>query len=671
MALSDQYVQTVPNTLPPEEREEINRQLEKLHNKVPKYIGPLRNTGNQQEMETALKALMKLFDQINALEIQLLDEGKSYTYLSLSRIYDLAVNGNGSGTASTELEQAYQVVTDERDALLGAVQSLTFTLEKMKGKAADEILGLQGKEIPSVEKLAHTTASIAGYIDTVHDTLKKLGALSSDGPAVAAGSLDQQILESMSNFDDLTAKQLSTASTSRTVIGRVTRHYGLAFDYKDAAAARQLIALMVKANKKLADVTGALEPIMEKISAIHQMMVQIEPFLGHEERQSPQYKSAMEEIDRLSAQLEQLKNSPTAAPQAPDTPAETAATEAAAAYSAAASGPAPAAAPPADHPELTELDKAIKAKQDELGLQDIKIQLKTQTLSVLQADLDRVRASIDEKLGELEDLEKNAELNGLTADEKTKKIRQLEAKLRTAENRAQQQVAIVKNKMRELESGLLMEKLEHELLKLREIAKEASEALTKEQSLREALEDRTSLWIQEKPQMDAQVEKHKKTAQNCRQYAALFAAVTGAAGYGIATALDGNINDTIEYLTYTTAAMTVLSGGAGYGIGKSKNEGLFYALSGAGIGFISGLAAGALALIAVEIEKEKLEGHKLELLSECKFNPCIIIDDGDGKRAVRISDAYKGQKIILDYTFSRETPVITEQPLTLEPEPQQ
>lgn len=270
--------------------------LEVLYKRLPKIISQIRIENNEGVRQNALDSLLNYFEQINGLEQSLLPAGETFHPLTLSRVYELAVSGGGAdGEKAKQFEEANKAFAEENEILAKTVESLSFQIERMKGQAADELIGAGKMSRLPLDDLKSALADVAGTVDRIE---KSFAALRPE-EGTPAKSLDEEFLKALRDSDDLTPELLKSADGKVTYLGKLIRKAGFAYDYRDAAAVRALIGASLGANRKLAETIEILAPAKEQVGKIQKIIALIDVAAGHEERQGPQYREAIEEIERL------------------------------------------------------------------------------------------------------------------------------------------------------------------------------------------------------------------------------------------------------------------------------------------------------------------------------------------------------------------------------------
>ncbi|MCD8566386.1 MAG: hypothetical protein LRY36_00345 [Alphaproteobacteria bacterium] len=628
-----------------ESPESIEAQLSKLHDRLPKLIAHITNDSGSHEAEAALHKVLNAFRQINELETKLLKDGENYQPLSFSRLFEMAVNGGGHD--AQELEKAYLTVTEERDALVSTVESLTFNLGRLKGQAADEIIGRDPKQQPA-------TTALRTAIDSAEKSLKKiqssLSILDTSSDTSSQKSLDERLMEALGDFDDLSSTLLKSVPASNTAVGKFMRRFGFAYDYKDVAAARQFIQVALRANKKLSQLSDSLLPLQERMDVISKLLDQIELLAGHEERQTPQYQSALEEINRLEERLN----------------------------------------------KLGDYDQVVASKEEAINLHETMLSQKQNELSAIRNKITKAEVEWNEVIElaqkKLDDLTKRQEalealpgFQEVTAErdllkaEREDVISKHEAvKQQLIKEKLQHnsELAAWKNKLRATEQGLLIEKLENELLKLRELASEQHEKFEKEKALREAFEEKVELWVKSEETLTNQVNTWKKRAGLKATYIVAASGASAYAGYMVQTLLSSATQPSvIPYIATMLVAPMMIGAVIGF-VTHGQGKAIKSTAAGALIGTLTGVLVGGLGLFPygshvvalkdkIAILQDKLNSNQKIVtqketalsavntaystlrrdLSNCDASdPCVVINYNNGIRAVPLSKMRSGEK---------------------------
>lgn len=172
----------------------FEKELKKLYERLPKIISRI-SEDNKNEAEVALHGLFAHFRKINELERNLLKPGESYEPLNLSRIYRLAVSGNGNDQAVEELQAANAAFAEENTVLSELVESMTFQMDTLKRQSADEMLAMgKAKVVP----LQNLKAALEQVSQTMGKIEEQLLVLSQPGEAQAQQkTLDERMTEGL------------------------------------------------------------------------------------------------------------------------------------------------------------------------------------------------------------------------------------------------------------------------------------------------------------------------------------------------------------------------------------------------------------------------------------------------------------------------------------------
>ena len=612
--------------------------LEKLYGRLPKLIAHIYQ--DNAERHNALDRLLDTFGKINGIEASL-NEGGSHDPLSLSRLYDLAVSGGGD-TDIAELKAANDAFAEENKILAETIESLGFQIKSMRDKAADELVG--NGEINGVvtQEILQSVDNVRGIIDDIHN---RLGFLSGDSVEDSEKPLQMRLIEKFSDFDDITADMLKAAPRRTTMLGRFLRRVGFAYDHKDMAAARQLVATVLKANKDMGEIIETLRPAQQQLDKLHEVLTLLEVIAGHEERQTPQYQEAMEQIDRLQSRLDRMEALNGSLEEMENRNRD-------------------------QEQKFAEESRERQVEIDQLG-EDI-LDLKNELQLLAQEHPEKLK----ERIAQQQDT-----IDGL--GEEIADLRQTHSE---REDDLKNQIAQLRIRLRESENGMLVERLDMEIATLREMAEQYEQDAEKQREKREAFEQRVGQWIKDSEKQQKEIEKWQGIALKKYSKLGLKAACVGiagvAGGIGIATMaqhMPGWAYWAFGILT-PAASATLLHK-------LDHNDWAESFLGGLKYGLVGLAASAALSPVALNYEFEKSdlisevreyqanveEAYRAQILEACGESPCRIIQQEDGStRVIRLSEEYAGQSVILTFPENEEigsapSEVILDQPLQITP----
>lgn len=603
-------------------------ELDRLYRRVPLIIARLRDDASDQELIISLKALLSLFQKINELEPQLLppEERGKFQQLSLSRLYEMAAQNGGPDTE--ELKQANEAFAAENSILAQAIERLTFQINTLRRQAADEILqntGGKGLSRKDINKALSGVAAVSSRIEKI------LENISPSGQSENGEGLDERFLRGLSGLDEISLDLLKASPSCTTVVGRLLRRFGFAYDYKDIEAIRKFAAAALKANRSLSDVSSFTTRIQELLSNVHSLVALIELHSGHEERQGVQYQEAMAQVDRLQQQVDRYEK---------------------------------------EHGSLADLEKKIGDNQSVLKSTEKEISERRAALAEIKRwqgtfEAARPQPTQGETSGESANGEAveiallKAELASTKADSE-KRIAALQDELSAQKMEKQQEILAADERMRMATDGLLVEKLEAEVQQLREVARAFEKQYEREREGSKALEERVTNWIQTGPELQKKINKWQKRAVLNGGFIAAAAAVTGFGGYELGSYIAAGIQGYGFYFVPPVAGMGVVGALLGLFGMEEKGNDIAYALKGLGIGVVIGAVAALLSLPgAAGLVNKDLEARQAKLSEEYQrfikgdvATPFLISEkDSDGKRKVDVlSEKYEGRQVVFDFT---------------------
>ncbi len=281
-------------------KNENDKEIDKLYDLIPKLIGHIIE-GNA-ERHAALDKLLQNFSKINKIESAV---SAQHTPISLSRIYELATAGGGDGDLE-QLKLANQAFADENQALALAVESLTFKLSQSRKQSVDEFIEAGRLKLVSVEGVKNSVEAINKAVEKLNNSLNLL--TTANGSEESGQSLDVKFLSAIEGLDDISLELLNAVPKQTTFLGRVLRRYGFAYDYKDMASARVLIASVLKVNKQLSQTIVDLSTAQEQSAQLLDILNVLNDIVTHEDRQGEDYKQAMAEVARLDHKINTLES---------------------------------------------------------------------------------------------------------------------------------------------------------------------------------------------------------------------------------------------------------------------------------------------------------------------------------------------------------------------------
>ena len=618
--------------------EHIEQRLEKLYGRLPKIISRITED-NGNEAYAALRSLLKYFKKINELEQTRLQPGENFEPLSLSRLYELAASGGGGDTQELEeLRQANEQFQQEYHILRETVESLTFQMEAAHKKSADELL--ENGEVTAVP-LDELKVQLSQFNNNLNRLTQALETVESGNEAQAGEkSLEERILEALDD-NQVSADVLQNTSTQTTRFGRVLRRFGLKHDPKDSAALQQLVPLLLRTNRKVMEVRDSIRPMQDQIQQLHNIVQLLELYAGHEERQGQQYQEAMQEVERLQNRLQRFEDS---------------------------------------YGQLEEIDQEIEDRraritEREQELADLErrkdeifheVREKRKQIDRLSGKNDELTQEIRTKEHKPEDLQPQYEQLQTEHEQLQSEHEQLQTEHEQLHQQYQSDIAALKNKMRELDDGILVEKLEAEVQRLREMVVQHEQERDREREYRKAFEERVETWITNEDKARKEAEKAReqaeKAASKWQKRASLsygfmaaasgVAAVGGYATFGALNAMDLGVG----WSLVTSAGMTTAIVSA-MGAGGAAMEGENIAL-GAGIGAAIGAGASIIAGLTMTITyQDSME----QLQEECGELPCMIVKEDGGYTSKPLSETFDGKVVTYDFTSDGEPELRIEQ----------
>jgi|GEM_PF-2672470 len=590
--------------------------LQKLYDQLPPIIA-LITEDNINQGTVAVKKLLGHFRKINDLEESLLPEGQMHTKLSLTRLYELAVNGGGAD--ADELKQANAAFAEENTILVETIESLTFQIQSLKKKAADELI-LQGKsQMVPLADLRSALTDITGTMNAVEAQLSFLGSAPATDEANSAKPLDQRLAEQISTFDDISADLLKATPQTTSFAGRILRRAGFAYDYKDMAAVRQLVVAVLKANRTLAEAIETLKPAREQMEKLAQIIALLELHAGHEERQSTDYAEALKEIERLQTQLSRHQDA---------------------------------------HSGLEEIEATLQKKNEALSALEEALVEKQKEYRELAATADITKLAMENKR-----LQKEKDSLQNTLEEKKKEICRLVDEKAQLQEKSMADLTILRGRMRAIKNGWLVEKLESEISSLRDTAASFEKKYEDEKEKRQAFEERVNIWVQKEETLTQERDTWRNRATLKLSFIAAAAGFTALGGYAGAAFMQGSLTGWLPAWYYGLCVAVPAGALAawemmdhGWDLGDVVKKGLKGAAAGltiAGIGNVPiaidhGMRYTQYANEAAEtIKKEKqafynsITGHVVQILYDPETKQYSSVD---------LADRYSSQVITLDFT---------------------
>ncbi len=493
--------------------EQLNDELDRLYEKLPKLIGVLREDSSEGELHAAIKGLLIFFRKINAIEPQLLSEADrgEHKPISFTRIYELATRGGNESTS--ELQEANAAFAAENAALIEAIDSLAFQIKTLKRAAADEILG-KGYATDPLREIDQTLANLKNTLSFVQSFMIEAGLpLSSTSSIPSNSNLDERLLEGLSHLSPISADLLNATPLSTTLIGRALRRAGFAYDHKDLSTIRQLVPAVLTANRKLAELYRKTVsfPTEDQIENLGNLLSLIELYAGSEERKGEQYREAMAEIARMRAHIDA-----DAAERSLEEIEEKIATR---------------------RQHLEELEQAIIETQKRL--EEMLRQLSER--DDLKEKLAEASRTIEELRQTVIDLKKAAQVaqdavvpeqtsQGAVGSMQTPQCTTQDDLERLREEH-RREMAKMENYTQSLKDGLLVKKLGAEIVSLRNTARQAEEKNESLRAEKEAFEVRVVTWLQNPEDLQRELRVWRRAASIRLSQVGTAAAVAGLAGF--------------------------------------------------------------------------------------------------------------------------------------------
>jgi DNA repair exonuclease SbcCD ATPase subunit len=506
---------------------DLEAQLDKLYDRIPKLLSHI--TTENAARHGAIDKLLANFDKINDVHAEMGDE--AHENMSLATIYGLAVNGGGGNADELdELRDANGAFAEENEILSQTIESLGFEIKSMREKAADELILNDDLDKNSIKRLK-------GNIKTVQKILSTLGKYASaeedpNQPAQAGKSFDERLTEELSGLTDITGAMMATSSKKPTMLGRFFRRLGFAYDFKDAYVARRVVSGVIKVNREQNDIIRTLRPMQEQLDKIHQIVEVMELIASHEERQSPHYQEAIDEIDNLKSLLERHEErsgdlqgieAQILEKEGDLSSLQAEINELNSQRNSVASDVAEARRKA--HQEIDELREGVDAVQDEQGQsndneavldeEEPDDSLSDKTLKELRREHRNLKKRDARKQNKIEKYEDEL-------DKFNDEILRLESALsgtkgelndlRSTQSDYEGEIKHLKNRLMTIEDGLLVKKLEHEISQLRGTLVEEETKTENEKEAKEALESRIVIWVKEQEELEKQVSKWQKRA---------------------------------------------------------------------------------------------------------------------------------------------------------------
>lgn len=592
--------------------------LERLYRQVPLIIARLREDTSEQELMVSLKTLFNLFNKINDLEPQLLpsEERGKFQKLSLSRLYDMAAQTGGAD--SDELKQANDAFAAENEILAKTVEALTFQIKTLKRQAADQIVA-NINDIPSdkIRKLSSDVGKLAVQMEKIFKDLPT--------PVESAEGLDERFAKSIGDYDDISPELLKATPSHKTVAGHLLGLMGMAYDYKDIAAIRQFLQTLLEVNRLMGKIGEPMADMQEQLGSIHQLMATIELYAGHEERQGPQYKEAMEQVKRLQ-----------------------------------------------------DLAAVHRAEKESFEKSRHDLEKREEIISYREENFEeKLRAAMQETTEDKEKLENDLLKTKKELEESraqfSKDKEQFDQQEKSLILKHRAEISELKLRIKELKDGLLVEKLESEIFQLREQTRIFEEKYAKEKENTKAYKERVSQWIKSGPKLEKDVQKWRRIAALKWGFAAAAVAVTGYGAYVVGGLVTVPIEGVKDFVLIPIAAGSLvgMTGGILNSLGKRAVEYFKQSSAGAAIGGFLGLIAAVVTIIpAKDMATTKAANDEKALLTQSetlsqayeKFSsgeensPYLVLkSDAEGRRrVVTLKEQYAGKRVFLDFSNPEE-----------------
>ncbi|AEP10323.1 coiled-coil domain-containing protein [Micavibrio aeruginosavorus] len=631
--------------------------VEKLYTRLGKIMARLRDDSSDEELLVSLRHTLSYMRKINELEESFLAPGDHYEQLSFERIYTLASSG-GSDSQLQELADANSSFAEVNQLLTETIQNLTYRLDAMKRQSADEIIGRKDGSFNLRSDIKSVMSDVSALIVRLEKTLPVSIRDRNGAPDLSGLRLDEQFVRDLAGGQDISADLMRLAPDSLSWAGALLRKTGLAYDYKDVSALRQLLSIVLKANRKLADLNADILPnVQEQLNLVRENLALVELYAGHDERQSPQYKEALEHIERLESALDQRA---TLQGSIDDLQAQL--------------------------NDMLSQHKAMKITLDSLNAEifslreqrhELKSDLIQRACDVLTGQrVQRDRpAPTSEKSGmsfwqgmlgggsALHQNDNNSppardpalDEQPLSAEQMALKTREREiARLRADLARLKidhsAEIAELKSAHRtelagafclaaETESGRLVQRLESEIAALRQVALQADQDLQKSQQDKAALETRVETWVQSQPALEAQVEKWQKRYAIKSAFIAAACGVTAVAGYGAGAAILDTMSHGTMMAWYFGLATAVSGVGGFIGARVSDVNRSLKQCTKIGVGFscagamVAAVGTGPIVFDRLyhEMENERnIHTEKRKIFESCAVVPCQFQKKDDG-----------------------------------------
>jgi hypothetical protein len=640
MSASAAAARSEEDPAPPEDA--ASAAIDKLYNRLEKTIARIRDDTSDPELLISLRSLFALLRKINEEEEKAVAPGETHEPLTLSRIYQLA--SSGAGGNAEELQEANAAFAEENQILTETIQSLSFQIEALRGKAADEILGRGDLNAIPLDALRAALDDIRKTMADVEEAGKIL--TSSGGEENPSGKgLDERFAEAIGGYDDISPEMLKIIPGKTTLLGRILRRAGFAYDHKDLVAVRHLVATVLKVNHDLTALNETLAPAREQIERIHQNLTLVEALAGHEERQGPQYIAASEEIDRLRSVLSRYEG---------------------------------------QQGSIEKLDQELAAKRLVIARHEDQIDRKKQELADLQAKKDEMLRPVREQEAEIDRARKEADREREEMEEEhQKQVADLTAQLEKLKDEHRSEVAAVLLRIHDIENGLLVEKLEAEVQALRNIAQQADEKYAKECEERIALDSRIAIWVKKEEDLEKKIAFWQKAAAKDAGNVIAISSVAALGAY-VAGGELSNIGSPMKwYFGLTIGVPAVVVGGITFF--AADNDKIKNMLIAGGIaGFLGGMvgAVGSMPISADQTQAQesynaqydaamqKMMKERDQLLAACKTSPCQLVPNKDGKgfTVLVYSEAKAGKRITFDFSEKGNPRLITDEPVPKPPE---
>lgn len=579
------------------------QKIEKLYERLPKIISRITED-NENENVNALNSLLKSFGKINRLEKEALAPGEEHTPLSLLRLYQLAVSGGGNASVE-ELEQANSAFLEENTILAETIESLAFQLDTLKRQSADEVLRT-GETPFSLDAVKTSLSDINATISKIQDQVSVLNSNSNHG--VAEKPLDERMAEGIGGLNDITADLLKTNPAQKNIFKKILGSMGLAYDHKDFSAARQLILTFIKTNRKLAEINATLIPAQEQIQKLTEIVGLVELYAGHEERDGVQYKEAMEEVGRLQNKITLHEDA---------------------------------------HGEIEALDQELEKKKRDIEEKTIELNDAQSRKEEFFAELNQVKKELTTLEGKHRNQAIELEEKSKTCTELEENVQGLETNIKENNRQHKSEIAIAHNKMRQIESGLLVEKLESEVISLRQMAEKYEASMEETQQQYAAFEERVEQWVMSSEESEKEIGKWKKLGSIKASFCAAAGGVGLVGGYFLDSILSINSTGLWGYYGVLVGVPTIITALAQIKDGEDLEDVVKPSVAAAAIFGVFG----TLALVpGLNTYDNFLDEAKNAYMEQCSDQPCQVFVDEDGNKKIRLlSEIYKDKSIILHF----------------------